>query len=360
MLNQFVKLVNYTSTPSQHVMRFLTILAVQDCIIDGKLTTSGTGCDVQFVDIREKLYEYAPIMLRPVKGNGNAYCYAQANAWIRSKKKMLKTRCTEYASAEAEDRAYLEKDWVNVFHRSVLRNRVMDGLFVQTNDSFFIEKDMMILLKSLRVPIRAYLVGKISSKMISLSACFLGEPGPRAANMGSESIATGVVWEALGLGKSASRGTSFAKKIFDNIFQARLDCIYCESSIQQVHMDHVMSFYHGGYSCHHAGNLLPSCSGCNRTGGGGKGANYLGLNGWIRIKDFYRNNPSIVAEIKQSMSSIGSRRQIAWRDWWSEVIEFYSDHLEGTTVWNPGFATSQLSKADIAQIRQVIENIKER
>ena len=359
MLSQFVKLVDYTSTPSQHVMRFLTILAVQDCIINGKLTASETDYDIQFVDIREKLCEYAPIMLRPVKGNGNAYCYAQADAWIRSKKKMLKSRCTEYASAEARGKAYLEKDWVNVFQRSVVRNRVMDGLFVQTDDSFIIEKDMMMLLKSLRVPIRAYLVGKIASKMISLSAYFLGEPGPRAANMGSESIATGVVWEALGLGKSASRGTSFAKKMFDNNFQAKLDCVYCDSPIQQVHMDHVMSFYHGGYSCHHAGNLLPSCSGCNRTGGGGKGANYLGLNGWIRIKNFYGNNPSVVAEIKQSMSSIGTRRQIAWADWWNEVTEFYSDHLEGTTVWNPGLATSQLSKADLVQIRQVLEYIKE-
>ena len=360
MLNEFVKLVTYTSTPSQHIMRLLTILAAQDCIIDGKFTKSGTGYDVQFADIREKLYKYAPIMLRPVKGNGNDYCYSQADAWTQSKRKTLKTRCTEYASEGVKGRRNLEKDWVNVFDRSVLRNKVMHGMFSQKSDSFFIENDMKILLNSLRVPIRDYLVGKIASKMISLSAYFLGEPGPRAANMGSESIATGVVWDAIGLGKSASRGTSFVKKLFDNYFQAQLDCVYCGSAIQQVHMDHVMSFYHGGYSCHHAGNLIPSCAGCNQTGRGGKGANYLGLDGWIRIKDFYGNNPGIVMEIKQSMYSTGSRRQIAWMDWWDEVIEFYSDHLEGTTVWNPGLSNSQLSKGDLSAIRQVLENIKQK
>ena len=202
-------------------MRFLTILAAQDCIVEGKLKNSGTGYYVQFADIREKLYKYAPIMLRPVKGNGNAYCYAQADAWTRQKKgKTLETRCTEYAREGVNGRTNLEKDWVNVFDRSVLRNRVMDGLFSQTTDSFFIEKDMVILLNSLRVPIRGYLVGKIASKMISLSAYFLGKSGPRAANMGSESIAAGVVWEAIGLGKSASRGTSFAKKLFDNVFHS--------------------------------------------------------------------------------------------------------------------------------------------
>lgn len=359
MLNEFVKLVNYTSTPSQHVIRFLTILAAQDCIVEGKSTNSGTGCDVQFADIREKLYKYAPIMLRPVKGNGNDYCYAQADAWTR-KGKALETRCTEYAREGANGRTNLEKDWVNVFDRSVLRNRVMHGLFSQTSDSFFIERDMAIFLNSLRVPIRDYLVSKIASKMISLSAYFLGKSGPRAANMGSESIATGVVWEAIGLGKSASRGTSFAKKLFDNFFQAKLDCVYCRSAIQQVHMDHVMSFYHGGYSCHHAGNLIPSCAGCNQTGRGGKGANYLGLDGWVRIKDFYGNNPGIVTEIKQSMSSTGSRRQITWVDWWDEVIEFYSDHLEGMTVWNPGSPNPQLTKRDLSAIRQILENIKQK
>ena len=63
-------------------------------------------------------------------------------------------------------------------------------------------------------------------------------------------------------------------------------------------------------------------------------------------------------EMKQSMTSIGSRRQIAWEDWWDEVIHFYSNHLAGMVVWNPSSQDSQLSIADIVAIRQILENIK--
>ena len=60
------------------------------------------------------------------------------------------------------------------------------------------------------------------------------------------------------------------------------------------------------------------------------------------------------------MSSPYSRRQIAWVDWWDEVIEFYSDRLEAMTVWNPGSPNSQLTKGDLSAIRRVLENIKQK
>ena len=356
----FVRLIEFTSTSSQHVMRSLSVLATQHCIIERKFSKSGAGYQVEFADIREKLSTFAPTMLSPVKGNGNTYSYAQANAWSNKKlKKPLDLRCTEYHGAGPKTQATLQKDWVSVFDRSVLRRKVMDGLFSQGTDSFIIDDDMMRCLDTLRVPIRFYLVGQIASKMISLSANFLGKRGPSAANMGSESTATGVVWKAIGLGKSASRGTGFAKKIINQNSHGNLNCVYCGHTIKKVHMDHVMSFFHGGYSCHHAGNLIPSCSGCN-AGTNGKGAKYLGFDGWTRVKDFYGNNPALVSDIKLDMSSGGSRRQIIWEDWWDEVIGFYSDHLGGTTVWNPGLPLSQLSKTDLIAIRQILKDIKQK
>ena len=363
MKDAFTKLVANTSTSSpQHVMRFLTILAAQDCIIDGKVSKMGSGYCVKFVDIQKKLAEYAPAMLQPVKGTQNEYCYAQADAWTNSSKKPLTIRCTEYARAGQKDKTSLEKDWVNVFRRSVLRNKVMDDVFTQNADSFSFDDDMRILLDTLRVVVRSYLVGKIASKMMAMSALFLSKPGPVAANMASESTAVGVVWNAIGLGKSVSRGTGFAKKLFLQHSHGSLICVYCRNTITTkiVQMDHAMPIKHGGYSCHHAGNLFPSCRNCNQPGKNGKGAKYLGLEGWIRIKDFLGNNPRLVMDIKRSMTSIGSRRQIAWRDWWGEVIQFYSNHLAGLSVWNPGSGNSQLSVADITAIRQILENIKQK
>lgn len=363
MQNAFTKLIANTSTSSpQHVMRFLTILAVQDCIIDGNLSKMGSGYRVEFDDIQKKLAEYAPTMLQPVKGTQNEYCYAQADAWTRSSSKPLQTRCKEYARAGQKRKTSLEKDWVNVFRRSVLRNKVMDDVFTQNADSFSFDDDMRILLDSMRVVVRSYLVGKIASKMMAMSAVFLSESGPVNANMASESTATGVVWDAIGLGKSVSRGTRFAKNMFLQHSHGSLSCVYCNNAItgKNVQMDHAMPIKHGGYSCHHAGNLFPSCRSCNQSGKNGKGANYLGLDGWIRIKDFLGNNPKLVMDMKQSMTSIGSRRQIAWKDWWDEVIHFYSNHLVGLTVWNPGSRNSQLSAADITAIRQILENIKQK
>ena len=77
----FVRLIEFTSTSSQHVMRSLSVLATQHCIIERKFSKSGAGYQVEFADIREKLSTFAPTMLSPVKGNGNTYSYAQANAW---------------------------------------------------------------------------------------------------------------------------------------------------------------------------------------------------------------------------------------------------------------------------------------
>jgi len=363
MKDAFTKLVANTSTSSpQHVMRFLTILAVQDCIIDGRYSKAGTGYIVEFDDIQKKLAEYAPTMLQPVKGTQNEYCYAQADAWTNSSKKPLTIRCTEYARAGQKDKTSLEKDWVNVFRRSVVRNKVMDDIFTQNADSYYFDNDMRILLDSMRVVVRSYLVNKIASKMMAMSAVFLAEPGPVNANMASESTATGVVWDAIGLGKSVSRGTRFAKNLFLQHSHGSLSCVYCNNAItgKNVQMDHAMPIKHGGYSCHHAGNLFPSCRSCNQSGKNGKGANYLGLDGWIRIKDFLGNNPGLVMDMKQSMTSIGSRRQVAWRDWWGEVIHFYSNHLAGLSVWNPGSGNSQLSAADIIAIRQILKNIKQK
>ena len=355
----FVRLIEYISTSSQHVMRSYSVLAIQHCIIERKFSKSGAGYQVKFTDIRDKLRTFAPTMLSPVRGNGNTYCYAQANAWRKNtSKKPLDSRCTEYHGAGPKHQATLQKDWVSVFDRSVRRRRVMDGLFSQGTDSYIIDYDMLTCLDKLRVPIRFYLVGQIASKMISLSANFLGKPGPIAANMGSESTASGVVWKAIGLGKSSSRGTGFAKNMLKLNSHGKINCVYCSLSITKFHMDHVMSFYHGGYSCHHAGNLIPSCPGCN-AGANGKGAKYLGLKGWIWVKGFYSNNPALVSDIKLDMSSGGSRRQITWGDWWDEVIGFYSDHLAGTTVWNPGLPLSQLSKTELIAIRQILNDIKQ-
>ena len=363
MKDALTKLVANTSTSSpQHVMRYLTILAVQDCIIDGKYSKAGAGYIVEFEDIQKKLAEYAPTMLQPVKGTQNEYCYAQANAWTNSSKKPLNIRCTEYARAGPKDKESLEKDWVNVFRRSVVRNKVMDDVFTQNADSYYFDNDMRILLDTMRVVVRSYLVGKIAPKMMAMSANFLAEPGPVNANMASESTAAGVVWDAIGLGKSVSRGTLFAKNLYLQRQWGFPECVYCGNSItnQQIQMDHAMPIKHGGYSCHHAGNLFPSCRSCNQPGKNGKGAKYLGLDGWIRIKDFLGNNPKLVMEMKRSMTSIGSRRQIAWKDWWDEVIHFYSNHLVGLTVWNPGSRNSQLSAGDIVAIRQILENIKQK
>ena len=42
---------------------------------------------------------------------------------------------------------------------------------------------------------------------------------------------------------------------------------------QQIQMDHAMPIKHGGYSCHHAGNLFPTCRSCNQPGKMAKGPN---------------------------------------------------------------------------------------
>ena len=171
----------------------------------------------------------------------------------------------------------------------------MDDVFTQNADSYYFDNDMRILLDTMRVVVRSYLVGKIAPKMMAMSANFLAEPGPVNANMASESTAAGVVWDAIGLGKSVSRGTLFAKNLYLQRQWTFPECVYCGNSItnQQIQMDHAMPIKHGGYSCHHAGNLFPSCRSCNQPGKNGKGAKYLGLDGWIRIKDFLGNNPKL-------------------------------------------------------------------
>jgi hypothetical protein len=358
IINAYVRLIAYNSTPSQHVIRKFAILAVQDCIINGNYSTSGKGYEVSFTDVRERLATYAPNMLCSIKGVNNHYCYAQALSWNHSPTKSLDQRCTEYDTSSQSTKSSLEKYWVNVFDRSVIRNRVMNGLFSQRNDSFFVDEDMKRCLDTLRVYVRTDLVSRIASKMIAWSANFLGKSGPSAANMGSETIATGVVWNALGLGKSASRSTSFAKKIITLHTQSALTCVYCNTALNsRLHMDHVMSFHHGGYSCHHGGNLVPSCATCN--GSNGKGAKYLGDEAWICVQEFYQKNPAVTIALKHSMTNTSSRRQIQWRDWWDEIIGFYSDHLEGTVVWNPGKPLTQLTKLDLDEIRRILNVIKQ-
>lgn len=339
-------------------MRKFAILAVQDCIINGQFSTSSNGFQVQFDDVRAKLSSYASHILCPVKGAGNKYCYAQGFSWNHSRTKSLVQRCTEYEAGDQYIKDSLEKDWVNVFDRSVVRNRVMKGLFTQENDSFVLDDDMKKCLDTLRVQVRSDLVSRIASNMISWSAHVLANQGPVAANMGSETIAAGTVWNAIGLGKSASRSTAFAKRIVKQQNPRGLVCVYCNVAINsQLHMDHIMSFHHGGFSCHHSGNLVPSCVKCN--GSNGKGSKYLGLQGWNQVKKFYVNNSKTTSELQHNMIDGSARRQIIWQDWWDEIIEFYSDHLDGTVVWNPGTSLEQLTTTDLMAIRQVLNTIKQ-
>jgi len=356
--NAFIRIIDFVSTPSQHIMREMVALAVQDCIIEQKYTLVGGNYLVKVEYVKAKLHEYAPIMLSPVKATNNVHSYVQASAWNHNNKKSQHQRCTEYASASQQDKIKLEKDWVNTLARSVLRSQVTKNIFPEANGEFIVSKNMAKCLDVLRVPIRTLLILKCATNMISWSANFLGKKYPAAASMGSLAIASGVVWNALGLGKSAPRNTLFAKKIMTANMRPNVFCVYCPVALTaQIHMDHVMSFKHGGPSSHHAGNLVPSCRKCN--GNSGKGSNYIGRGAWIRIKDFYTNNPNIVRDVKVSMARVGHGRKVTWQDWWNEVLQFYSPNLAGTVVWNPGAPAVQLTRAEISLIRQTLKSIRQ-